>query len=70
MKKVSKMRDEYDFKDGIRGKYAKKFAEGTNLVLLEPDVAREFPDSKSVNKALREVMARKSAGSKESRRHR
>ncbi len=47
------MRAEYDFSKGIRGKYAKKFARGTNIVVLEPDVARIFPDSASVNKALR-----------------
>ena len=44
---------EYDFKDGIRGKYAKKFAEGTNIILLAPDVLKDFPDSNSVNKTLR-----------------
>ena len=51
------MRDHYDFSEGVRGKYAKRFAEGTNLVLLEPDVAKVFPNSESVNKALREVLA-------------
>jgi hypothetical protein len=47
------MRAEYDFSSGVRGKYAKKFSEGTNLVLLDPDVSKLFPDSKSVNDALR-----------------
>ena len=47
------MRAEYNFSKGVRGKYAKKFARGTNIVVLEPDVARIFPDSASVNKALR-----------------
>ena len=47
------MRPEYDFSDGVRGKYAKRFAEGTNLVLLEPDVAAEFADARAVNRALR-----------------
>ena len=46
---------EYDFKDGIRGKYAKKFAEGTNIILLAPDVLKDFPDSNSVNKTLRAI---------------
>lgn len=50
------MRDNYDFSKGVRGKYAKLYREGTNIVLLEPDVARAFPDSKSVNKALRKLM--------------
>ena len=44
---------EYDFSGGVRGKYAKRYAEGTNLILLEPDLAAEFPDSKSVSRALR-----------------
>ena len=44
---------EYDFKEGIRGKYAKKIAEGTNIILLAPDVLKDFPDSDSVNKTLR-----------------
>ncbi len=50
------MEDEYDFSKGIRGKYATRFAEGTNLVLLDPDVAEVFPDSSSVNSALRELI--------------
>lgn len=61
-KKVNEMRDEYNFKGGVRGKYAKRFAEGTNLVLLEPDVAKQFPDSQSVNNALRELMERRAKG--------
>jgi hypothetical protein len=51
------MRAEYDFSKGIRGKYAERYAQGTNVVLLEPDVAKVFPDSESVNAALR-VLAR------------
>ena len=47
------MRDEYDFSGGVRGKYAKRFAEGSNIVVLDPDVARVFSDSVSVNRALR-----------------
>lgn len=47
------MRDHYDFSDGVRGKYAKRYAEGTNVVVLDPDVARVFPDAESVNQALR-----------------
>jgi len=50
------MRPEYDFSHGVRGKYAARFAEGTNLVLLAPDVAAEFPTATAVNKALREVI--------------
>jgi hypothetical protein len=54
------MRPEYDFSHGVRGKYAARFAEGTNLVLLAPDVAAEFPTATAVNKALRQVIKAKS----------
>ena len=47
---------EYDFSKGVRGKYAARFAAGTNLVLLAPDVAEAFPDSASVNEALRALV--------------
>jgi hypothetical protein len=54
------LRPEYDMKsllkDSVRGKYAKKYREGTNLVLLEPDVAKAFPNEKAVNEALRLVI--------------
>ena len=51
------MRAEYDFRGGVRGKYAERFAKGTNIVILDPDVAKRFPDSKSVNDALRALTA-------------
>jgi hypothetical protein len=47
------MRPEYDFSKGVRGKYARRFTRGANVVVLDPDVARIFPDSRSVNRALR-----------------
>lgn len=47
---------EYDFSNGVRGKYAKVFANGTNLVLLEPDVAAAFTTSAEVNRALRAIL--------------
>ena len=47
------MRTEYDFSGGVRGKYAERFAKGSNVVVLDEDVARVFPDSASVNAALR-----------------
>ena len=50
------MLDEYDFSKGVRGKYAKRYAEGTNIVILAPDVAEFFPDSESVNTALRALV--------------
>jgi len=49
----SEMRPEYDFKKGIRGKYAKAYTKGTNVIVLDPDIAKVFPDSKAVNEALR-----------------
>ena len=53
------MRPEYDFasmKGGVRGKYVRRYRAGTNLVLLEPEVARAFPDDAAVNEALRAVL--------------
>ena len=50
------MRAEYDFSGGVRGKYAKRYATGTNLVLLDPDVATAFGDSAAVNRALRALL--------------
>lgn len=50
------MRREYDFRSGVRGKYAASVAADTQLVILAPDVAAEFPTSASVNKALRALM--------------
>ena len=47
------MRPEYDFSQGIRGKHYQAYRAGTNVVLLEPDIAAVFPDSASVNQALR-----------------
>lgn len=54
------LRSEYDLrallKGSVRGKYAQRYRAGTNLVLLEPDVAQAFPDAAAVNEALRLVM--------------
>ncbi len=50
------LRPEYDLsklKGGVKGKYAAKYSEGTNLILLAPDVAEVFKDNESVNEALR-----------------
>jgi hypothetical protein len=49
------MRAEYDFSGAERGKYATRYAAGSNVVVLEPDVARLFPNAKLVNEALRKV---------------
>lgn len=60
MKRMSNdpdMLEEYDFSQGVRGKYAQRYAAGTNVVVLEPDVAEFFPDYESVNEALRSLIS-------------
>jgi hypothetical protein len=49
------MRPEYDFSKAVRGVTAARYAEGTNVVLLDPDVAKIFPNSRAVNEALRTI---------------
>ena len=49
------LREEYDFSDGVRGKHHEAYREGTNVVLLERDVAEVFKDSAAVNRALRAI---------------
>lgn len=56
------MRPEYDFSKGVRGKYAQRFREGTNVVVLDPDVAAEFKDSAAVNDALRRLLKARAKG--------
>jgi len=58
--KDSEMLDEYDFSNAVIGKYAKQYAEGTNIIVLEPDVAKVFPDSTAVNQALRQIIEQRS----------
>jgi len=76
MKKKSELnndelRPEYDMKSllkgGARGKYAKRYHSGTNLVLLEPEVAKAFPNDKAVNEALKLVMKLKKVQEKAGR---
>jgi hypothetical protein len=55
MQKDQEMLEEYDFSNGIQGKYSKKYEEGTNVVVIDPDVAKFFPDHDSVNQALRSL---------------
>ena len=54
--KGKEMLREYNFFDGMRGKYAKRYAEGSNIIILSPDVSAVFRDSISVNEALRSLM--------------
>lgn len=55
MQKDPDMLEEYDFSSGIQGKYSKRYREGTNVVVIDPDIARFFPDHDSVNEALRSL---------------
>jgi hypothetical protein len=64
MKKANKpssdhdtMRPEYDFSKGVRGKYVERYRQGTNVVVLDPDVAEAFGTSEAVNRALRAILA-------------
>ncbi len=49
--------EEYDFSQGVRAKYAERYAEGTNVVVIDPDVAEYFPDQNSVNESLRGLVS-------------
>jgi hypothetical protein len=51
------MRAEYDFSGGVRGKYARRYAQGANVVVLEADVAKAFPSAEAVNDSLRALAA-------------
>ncbi len=55
MKNDPDMLEEYDFSNGIRGKYAARYKSGTNLIKLDPELTEYFPDSASVNEALRSL---------------
>lgn len=50
---ASEMRAEYDFSNGVKNPYAARFAKGSNLVLIEPDLFKAFPSEEEVNRALR-----------------
>ena len=54
--KTDELRPEYDFSGAVRGKHYKAYQEGTNIVLLDPDIAKVFKDSESVNHALRMLL--------------
>ncbi|MEA1917076.1 MAG: hypothetical protein U9N42_06055 [Campylobacterota bacterium] len=56
MNTEDEMLEEYDFSNGIKGKYAKQYKEGVNIIKLDKDVSRIFPDAKSVNNALRTLI--------------
>ncbi len=56
MDSKDEMLEEYDFSNGIRGKYAKAYKDGVNIVKIDRDVLEFFPDTKSVNEALRTLI--------------
>ena len=53
--RIAEMLHEYNFSKGVRGKYAKRYHQNSNVVVLEPDVAARFPNSEAVNQALRSL---------------
>ena len=61
--KDTDLRPHYDFSGGVRGKYADRFSGGCTVVVLDPDVAKVFPDAGSVNEALRKVIEGRGARS-------
>lgn len=68
---VDELRSEYDLsklKGGVRGKYYQRAIAGTNLVLIEPDLAKAFPDTDSVNRALRTLLDAASVVARQTRR--
>lgn len=70
-KLIDELRPEYDLsklKGGVRGKYFKRALAGTNLVLIEPDLAEAFPDTASVNRALRTLLDAACAAAEPARR--
>lgn len=70
---VDELRPQYDLsklKGGVRGKYYKRAIAGTNLVLIEPDLAKAFPDTDSVNRALRTLLDAASVAAGPARRRR
>ena len=56
-RRTQEMREEYDFSGGVRGKYVDRYRRGVNVALIDPELAEAFPDSKSVNDALRALVA-------------
>ena len=59
------MKKEYDFSKGKRGKYHKRFSSGNNIVMIDPELKKHFPNSKSVNKALKSIIDAVDFGKKE-----
>jgi hypothetical protein len=61
-KDKDEMREEYStdiIRSGVRGKYAQRYREGSNVVVIDPDLSKAFPNANAVNQALREVLAKR-----------
>lgn len=61
-KDKDEMREEYSadiIRSGVRGKYARRYREGSNVVVIDPDLSKAFPNADAVNQALREVLAKR-----------
>jgi hypothetical protein len=56
------MLDEYDFSEGVRGKYVERLSKGSNVVVLDPDVASEFDSPQEVNRVLRVYLQKRRSG--------
>ena len=65
---VDEMREKYDLRGGVRGKFFAEYQKGTNVVLLEPDVAKAFRTSDAVNRALREYLSERGGAQKARKR--
>ena len=63
-KRQSVVRRQYDFSKGVRAKYAQRYARGTNLILLDPDLRDVFPSSESVNQALQTIAKKRRSRAK------
>jgi hypothetical protein len=59
--RAAEMRPEYDFSGGVRGKYARAYARGSNVIVLAPDLAAEFRSASAVNRALRAYLKARSS---------
>lgn len=59
---ANQMRAEYDFSGAVRGKYYQRYLESTNVVVLDPDVAKRFKNSTAVNEALRSLTDKPTRG--------
>jgi len=65
---ADEMREEYDLRGGVRGKFFAEYQKGTNVVLLDADVAKAFRTSEEVNRALRQLLSERGVAIKAAKR--